>query len=102
MYQDNSTPHPLAPQLAARPTPKESPASRRLLIDTVVPESASINAKAVSHIDVGRNEDLDLTQRIVFDDQDHWDASDLNLLQMAAQTVPISRFSGSLDRLVLH
>jgi len=80
----------------------EIPGDGKLLVDIVVPEPPSINSKVVSHIDVSKNEDPNLIQRIVFDDEEDWRASDLSLLQMAATTVPFSHFGGNLDRLVLH
>lgn len=73
----------------------------RLLVDSVVSEPASINAKAIANFDVAQNNDQTLKQRIVYDDTEKWAASDLSLLQMAAQTVPFSRFKDSLDHIRL-
>lgn len=64
---------------------------RRLLVDPVTPDPGSINARAVAHFDVGRLEDGNILQRIVYDDRHDWPAADLNLLQMAATVVPFSQ-----------
>ena len=40
-----------------------------------------------------------LTQRIVYDDEEDWRASDLNLLQMATTIVPFSKVNRALERI---
>jgi hypothetical protein len=72
---------------------------RRLLIDAVIPEASSVNAKAIAHIDLKQTEDPNLVQRVVYDEEDHWDAADLSLLQMAAGLVPFSMVQPNLDRI---
>ncbi len=64
---------------------------RRLLMDPVTPDQGSINARAVAHLDVGRLEDVNTLQRLVYDDRHDWPASDLSLLQTAATIVPFSQ-----------
>jgi hypothetical protein len=62
-----------------------------LIVDAVEPESASLLAKFASHMDISRAGNH-VQQRIVYDDQEEWRAEDLNLLQMAATLVPLSKF----------
>lgn len=70
---------------------------RLLLVDPVTPDPNSINAHAIAHLDVNQREDDNILQRLVYDDEDGWRASDLNLLQMAATLVPFSRFEELLS-----
>ena len=63
---------------------------RRLIIDPVANDPASINARVVANMDVRSINDPLLDQRIVYDDQDKWLPSDLNLLQVGATVVPFS------------
>ena len=64
----------------------------RLLIDPVTQDANSIYSRQVAHFDVGRLKDRRIIQRIVYDDRDHWNAADLNLLQTAAtmSLIPIA------------
>lgn len=50
-----------------------------------------INARAIAHFDVGRLDEANILQRIVYDDRHDWPASYLNLLQTAATIVPFSQ-----------
>ena len=70
------------------------------MIDSVLPESSSINARVVSHLDVSQNDELEIVQRIVYDAEDRWRAPDLKLLQMAAPLIPFAMVRPSLDRVV--
>jgi len=70
---------------------------RKLIVDSVLPDANSVNSRAIAHFDVSQMEDLRLIQRIVYDDEEPWDAADLNLLQMAAPLVSISRFGQKLN-----
>lgn len=69
---------------------------RALLVDAVMPEGNSINSKVVSNIDVGKANIPHLSQMIVYDPGESWAASDLNLLQMAARTIPLPYLPDSL------
>jgi hypothetical protein len=71
---------------------------RLLVLDTVVPNANSVNAKAIAHIDVGNLKDTAPFHAIVYDNDADWDASDINLLQSAAQLLPIARLSKELGR----
>ncbi len=72
---------------------------KKLLVDAVIPEPGSVNARVVAHLDVSRNEDSNVIQRIVYDDDDKWSSADLNILQMAAELVPLTRAAMNFDRL---
>ena len=72
---------------------------RKLLIDPVVNDASSINARLVSNLDVKLTNNPLITQLIVYDDQLKWNASDLKLLEMGAPTVPFSRAEPHIQRL---
>lgn len=74
------------------------PDGRRLVIDPVTNDPSSINARVVANLDVRSANDPGVTQRIVYDDEDSWSASDLNLLQVGATTVPFSRSQEVIER----
>jgi hypothetical protein len=63
-----------------------------LIIDSVEPEAASLQARFTAHMDVGRSQTRKIEQQIVYDDEREWKAEDLILLQMAATLVPLSQF----------
>ena len=70
---------------------------RILLVESVVPEANSINSHAIAHLDIQHLQDENIFQRLVYDDDEKWQAADLNLLQMAATIVPFSRAGTMLD-----
>ena len=72
---------------------------RFLVIDAVVPDANSINSHAIAHMDLKGLDDKSLIQRIVYDDEEDWRASDLNLLQMATTIVPFSKVNRALERI---
>ncbi len=72
---------------------------RKLLIDPAVPEASSINARVVANLDVRMAENPLISQLIVYDDGMKWNASDLNLLQVGAPTVPFSHAEREITRL---
>ena len=72
--------------------------SRRLIVDTVVNEPSSINARVVANLDVAAANDDTISQRIIYDDEENWGASDLNLLQVGALPVPFSRSREVIER----
>ena len=61
-----------------------------LIVDPVVNDPNSINARAIAHLDVSRKRDDSIIQHLVYDDTAEWKAADLNLLQTAATIVPFS------------
>jgi hypothetical protein len=77
------------------------PSDIRLVIDPVVNEASSINARALANLDVKAAGDRRIVQRIVYDDEDDWSAADLNLLQVGAPVVPFSRVSDVIARLAV-
>jgi hypothetical protein len=76
------------------------PGGRRLLIDPVGNEPASYNSRIIANLDVKALQDRSIDQRIVYDDEEHWPADNLNLLSMGAIAVPFSRSQEVLKRLV--
>lgn len=72
---------------------------RKLIIDPVTNEASSINARVVANLDVQAMKNPNIVQRIVYDDEDDWSPSDLNLLQVGAIAVPFSRASDVIERL---
>lgn len=72
---------------------------KRLVVDGVSPEPTTINTRAIAHLDLARAQDPKFVQRIVYDDAEAWAASDINVLRMAAELVPMARFGNVLDAL---
>lgn len=72
----------------------------RLLVDAVVPDTNSINARVVANLDVKSAKHLRLIQRIVYDDEDEWKPDDLTLLQFSGvPVIPFSKSQGVIKRL---
>jgi len=72
---------------------------RKLLIDPVVNEASSINARLVANLDVRLAENPAIKQLIVYDDSLAWKSSDLRLLEMGARTVAFSHAESEIKRL---
>jgi hypothetical protein len=72
---------------------------RKLLIDPVVNDASSINARLVANLDVRLMENPLISQIIVFDDRLKWKASDLRLLELGAPTVAFSSAEAEINRL---
>lgn len=72
---------------------------RKLLVDPVVNEASSINARLVANLDVRLAENPDIKQLIVYDDSLNWKSSDLRLLEMGARTVAFSRAEAEIQKL---
>lgn len=72
---------------------------RRLLVDPVVNDSSSINARLVANLDVKMLNDPNIQQLIVFDDRLEWSASDLHLLSLGGPVVGFSRAEIEIERL---
>lgn len=75
---------------------------RTLLVDAVLPDPNSINAKVAAHIDVGRLDDTRIIRRIVYDPSADWHSADLNFLQSISKTVALLSFGDALTPFVLH
>lgn len=67
------------------------PNGRRLIIDPVLHEHASISSRIVANIDIAQMDHGDIEQRIVYDDEDEWKPEDLNLLAVGAPVIPFSK-----------
>lgn len=72
---------------------------RRLLVDPVINDSSSINARVVANLDVRMAKNTKTDQMIVYDDRLSWSSSDLTLLQVGAPIVPFSDADGVLQKL---
>lgn len=75
--------------------------NKQLVLDFVVPESSSINAALVAHMDVSNSGEHEIEQRIIYDDSQPWKASDLALLKSGsrAKVVPFSSIERNLEKL---
>jgi hypothetical protein len=71
----------------------------RLIIDPVINDASSINARVVANLDVKAVGDPRISQRIIYDDEEVWTPADLNLLQVGATVIPFSRSSEVIERL---
>ncbi|MGB5102939.1 MAG: hypothetical protein WBO04_06405 [Steroidobacteraceae bacterium] len=76
------------------------PDGNRIIVDPVLHDPSSINARVVANMDVRLAGHKNLEQRIVYDDLNDWTAEDLNLLQVGAPVViPFSRATDALGRI---
>jgi hypothetical protein len=73
------------------------PSGAKLIVDPVLNDPNSCNARMVANFDVKQAHIEGLEQRIIFDDQERWSPTDINLLTMAATMVPFSK-SGQVFR----
>lgn len=64
---------------------------RRVIVDAVVHDSSSINAKVVSNLDVKSAGLANVEQKIIYDDTDDWSAQDLSVLAISGAS--LVRFS---------
>ncbi len=78
------------------------PDGRRLLVDPVVPDASSVNSRVVAHLDVRNLNDETLEQRLIYDEADNWDSSNLSLLSIGANAIPFSRSEETLERIAAH
>ncbi len=72
---------------------------RRLVVDAVAKDPASINSRVVANFDVRSNANPLIEQRIVYDDAEDWSAADLNLLNVGATVIPFSKATDVIPRL---
>ncbi len=61
-----------------------------LIVDPVKNDASSINARVVANLDVRSLENPRIHQRIIYDEEDDWSSSNLNLLQVGATVIPFS------------
>lgn len=74
------------------------PNGKRLIVDPVMHDANSINARLVANLDVRSAKYEDLEQRLVYDDREDWKPDELNLLQVGATVIPFSRASQAFER----
>ena len=74
-------------------------AGKRIVVDPVIHDMKSINARVVANMDVQRAGYEDVEQRIVYDDSDDWKASEINILQFGATVIPFSKAPKVLSRM---
>jgi len=70
---------------------------RLLIVDPVLRDPNSINSRVVAHLDVVAANHPGIIQRLIYDDEDHWGADDLCLLQVSK--VPVVGYSKSIPAL---
>jgi len=75
------------------------PGGKRIVVDPVIHDMKSINARVVANMDVQRAGYEDVEQRIVYDDSDDWKASEINILQFGATVIPFSKAPKVLSRM---
>lgn len=69
------------------------PGGRTLVVDPVMKDPNSINSRVVANLDVQAANHPGIIQRLVYDDEDHWRADDLSILQVSK--VPVIAYSKS-------
>jgi hypothetical protein len=73
---------------------------RKLLVDPVINDASSINARVVANMDVRMRSDPSIDQVIVYDDRLPWKASDLKLLRVGTpNVVPFSSAEPTIQRM---
>lgn len=71
----------------------------KLIIDAVTRDANSINSAVVSHLDLAHAEQEKIQQRIIYDDGDEWNSSDLSLLSVGAKTVSFSQAQAVIGKI---
>lgn len=75
----------------------------KLIVDPVLNDANSINSRLVANLDIKHTNNPHLIQRIVYDDDRAWQASDLNLLGVSGvPIVPFSKSEKALKAAALH
>ncbi|WP_298139586.1 hypothetical protein [Acidiferrobacter sp.] len=75
------------------------PRGKKIIVDPVIHDANSINARVVANFDVRSVGYSNLEQRIIYDDEDNWKSDELNLLQVGAAVIPFSRAPEVLARI---
>jgi hypothetical protein len=71
-----------------------------LIVDPVVNDPSSINARVVANMDVRMRGDPKIQQMIVYDDRMAWQASDLRLLRVGTPNiVPFSTAEPQIEKI---
>lgn len=71
---------------------------RKLIVDPVIRDPASINARVVANIDIRHKKLAGIEQRIVYDDEEAWTPGDINLLTFGATVIPFSKADVALQQ----
>lgn len=77
-----------------------APQGGLILVDAVTNDPNSINSTVLRNLDVRQTDRKGIEQRIIYDDSEEWNASDMNLLKIGAKVIPFSEASGKLLKLV--
>lgn len=78
------------------------PSGRKAIVDPVLRDPNSINARVIANLDVREASQGSFVQRIVYDDEDRWENDDLNVLQMTGvSVVPFSKAKDALKALLV-
>lgn len=82
------------------------PGGKKLIMDAVTHDANSVNSAIVSHLDIrnrqaGEPEQENYVQRIIYNDKEEWDSSDLSLLATGATPVAFTKIASTLDRLAV-
>jgi len=72
---------------------------RILALDTVLPDSSSINGTLVAHLDVRAAAHSNVRQMVIYDENQGWKSSDLALLSMGTPPTAFGHFRDALERL---
>ena len=72
---------------------------RRLVVDPVINDPSSINARVVANLDVRMSGDPSISQLIVYDDLMDWSSADLKVLEVGAPTVAFSQAEATIRQL---
>lgn len=70
----------------------------KLIVDPVIYDPASINARVVANFDVRSKKLIGIEQRIIYDDEEGWTSSDINLLTFGAKVIPFSKADKALQQ----
>lgn len=75
---------------------------KRLIVDPVIRDPASINARFVANFDIKAKKIAGIEQRIIYDDEEEWTSSDINLLTFGAKVIPFSKADVALQQFIVH
>lgn len=72
---------------------------RKFIVDAVSNDPNSINSRVVANLDIKSSNNPNILQRIIYNDEEPWSASNLSLLQIGATPVPFSRAREVISRI---
>lgn len=75
------------------------PRERILLVDAVSNEPSSISSSVAANVDIKLAQNPAIEQLIIFDDEQEWDAANLNFLGLGARTVGFSSAESAIQRM---